>query len=278
MPISNLQRLILNSNKKEESVADSFVSDFKYVISRYESEHQEKPSPTYKPSSMRCIRNMYFQRTGQDIDEYKINPSLVAIGESGTDRHKSIQHWVMRMKDYGVDCEWVDVVDYLTQENLLDNFEVLNKGKYETKLEHKYLHIRFLCDGIIKYKNEYYILEIKTETSVKWQSRREINEEHIEQGVAYSTLLHIDNVLFLYENRDFCDWKSFILNVSDTMKMEYILNPINSCERYIKSNKVPPIPAVAGTKYCRYCLYKNACKVIGQTEDISNQHEEHLND
>ena len=189
------------------------------------------------------------------------------------------------LNNNGIEIETVtnrailDVVpDYPQIASCYFNTFALTPEWFETKLEHKYLHIRFLCDGIIKYKNEYYILEIKTETSVKWQSRREINEEHIEQGVAYSTLLHIDNVLFLYENRDFCDWKSFILNVSDTMKMEYILNPINSCERYIKSNKVPPIPAVAGTKYCRYCLYKNACKVIGQTEDISNQHEEHLND
>lgn len=259
----NLRRLIQEASKpKEVDIPTSFIQDLKYTIIQYQLQNNSKPSETYKPSSFKCIRNMYFQRTGAEIDDPKPNPALVGIAESGTDRHERLQFWISSMKEYGVDCEYINVVDYLTENNLLDEFEILKQGKYETKLQHKQLHVRFLCDGILKYKGEYYILEIKTETSYKWQERKSYDINHKNQTTAYSTLLKINKVLFLYENRDLCDWKSYIFEVTPEMSDELVYKPIQECEEYIKENKVPPIPKVISKKDCQYCGYRKLCKTI----------------
>lgn len=261
---ANLNRLIQSAkNKKEVDVATSFLQDFRYSLIQEELQERNKPSPTYKPSSFKCIRNMYFQRTEEELDEFKPNPSLKAITESGSDRHERIQGHITRMNSFGVKCQFIKVRDYLTEAGLLDEFDILEEGKYETKLQHKTLHVRFLCDGILKYNDEYYILEIKTETSYKWQERKNFDEKHRNQVVAYSALLKINKVLFIYENRDLCDWKCFLLNVSKEMHEELVYKPIEECEKYILEKSIPPISKIINKKDCKYCNYKNKCKLAG---------------
>lgn len=268
MGLSNLQRLIANSTKKDVDVPTSFISDLKYTIIQKNEEDYKKPTPTYKPSSLRCIRNMYFQRTEADIDKLIVNPSIVAIAESGTDRHERLQYWITHMENYVSDFKWMSVREYLTNTGLLDEFDILVEGKYETKLEHKKLHLRFLCDGLIKYKDQIYILEIKTEVSSKWFSRTSVDEKHKEQATAYATMFNINDVMFVYENRDFCDWKAFILHVTNEMKKTLVIDPILLCEQYIEKQVVPPIPENAGNILCKYCDYKSLCKEVGQTDGI----------
>ena len=139
-------------------------------------------------------------------------------------------------------------------ENGMDAEEVSNQEKLDVLKEHFEL--------LLKYKGEYYILEIKTETSYKWQERKSYDVNHKNQTTAYSTLLKIKKVLFLYENRDLCDWKSYIFEVTPEMSDELVYKPIQECEEYIKENKVPPIPKVISKKDCQYCGYRKLCKTI----------------
>ena len=67
-----------------------------------------------------------------------------------------------------MDCEYINVADFVRSRNL-DYLEIKKEpnpdaGEYETKLYHKDLNISFLCDGIIRYKDHYYILELKVKT------------------------------------------------------------------------------------------------------------------
>lgn len=268
MGLSNLQRLIANSTKKEVDIPTSFIADFKYTIIQKNEEDYQKPTPTYKPSSLRCIRNMYFQRAETDIDKLVVNPSIVGIAESGTDRHERIQYWITQMEKYISDFKWLSVRDYLTESGLIEEFDIVSEGKFETKLHHKKLNLRFLCDGLIEYKGHKYILEIKTETSSKWFNRNSVNEAHKEQAVAYATMFNINDVMFMYENRDFCDWKVFIFHVTNEMKKTLVIDPILLCEQYVEAQQVPPIPDNAGDSLCKYCDYKLLCKEIGQDNGI----------
>ena len=145
---------------------------------------------------MTCIRNMYFQVIGADPEEQRANAALVGIVQSGSDRHERLQEAVTHMKDFGMDCEYIDVAKFVKMRGL-DYLEIVKQQGYETKLYHKDLNISFLCDGIIKYKGQYYILEIKTETIYKWQNRSGVAEEHIAQGTAYATCLAINQIMFL---------------------------------------------------------------------------------
>ena len=238
--LKNIFRLIDAANDNI-SIADQFVSDLNMVIEKGHAKHARTPSQSYKPSSMLCPRNMYFQVVGAERDSEKIDNQLVGIVESGSDRHERIQAAVSAMKEFGVDCEYLDVGEYILENNI-DYLDIISKSGFETKLYHRDLNISFLCDGIIKYKGNYYILEIKTETSFKWQSRREVDPSHHAQAATYSACLGIRQVLFLYENRDNCSKKAYLFEVTSDMIYDLVLSKIEISEAHIKLGTPPMIP------------------------------------
>lgn len=259
--LKNLHRLIQEA-KEETPVADQFINDLRMTVEKLNNMYNRPPSRKYKPSSMTCLRNMYYQIVGVEPETDRANACLVGIMETGSDRHERIQDAVSKMFVFGVDCEYIDVKTFIEQRKL-DSLEVVSETAFETKVYHKGLNISFLCDGIIKYKSQYYILEIKTETVYKWQARAGVAPEHIPQGVAYSVCFGIDQVMFVYENRDNTDKKAYVLEVTDEMKFDYIISKIEECDSYVKRLEVPPKPENAGTKLCQYCNYKTECRKDG---------------
>ena len=265
MARSNVLFNVLNmvdAAKEELPIERQFLNDLTASIEKRDEMNARKPSNTYKPSSLHCIRNMYFQITGAQGEGDRATSELVGICESGTDRHERIQDAVAHMKDIGIDCEYLNVGDYVmnkqSQGQLLD-LDVVSQQVNETKLFNKKLNMSFLCDGIIKYKGHYYILEIKTETSNKFWDRKDVNPDHVLQGTAYALNFDINKVLFLYECRDNCSKKAFMLTVSDDMKMD-LVGKITECDDYVSRFEVPPKPIDISNKACAYCAYKNLCK------------------
>ena len=252
---------VINAVQKEElPIERQFLNDLKYSIETENNKSSRKPSKSYKPSSMHCIRNMWFQVMGEEVEGEKADCSLVGICESGTDRHDRIQKAVMHMKDSGIDCEYVNVGEFV-QSQKLDYITVVSQQGNETKLKHNDLNISFLCDGIIKYHGIYYILEIKTETSNKFWDRKGVNPDHILQGTAYALAFNINQVLFLYECRDNCEKKTFMLKVTDEMKDE-LVSKIRECDGYVERQICPPKPQDVSKKACSYCAYADKCRVM----------------
>ena len=249
---------LVDAAKEELPVEQQFLNDLKASIEIQDSKNARKPSPSYKPSSLHCIRNMYFQITGAPSDDNRATSELVGICESGTDRHDRIQKAVMAMKDSGIDCEYVNVAEYVKDKNLED-LKIVSQQGNETKLYNTALNISFLCDGIIRYKGVYYILEIKTETSSKFWDRNDVNPDHVLQGTAYSVNLGIDNVLFLYECRDNCSKKAFMLHITDKMKQD-LVGKITECDGYVDRMIAPPKPEDISRKACAYCGYAELCR------------------
>lgn len=260
MAKSSLKNLIaiVNETKKQSPIAESFLMDLIQSIERTANKNEKKPSPHYKPSSLNCIRNMYYQIVGQDMDESIKEAVLVGIGESGTDRHERIQKAIMQMKSNGFDCEYLDVGEYV-EENEIPGLIVKGKSGVETRLFNEPWNLSFLCDGIIKYKGQYYIFEFKTEVSKKFLMRKDVDEDHKKQATAYALSLGIDKVLFVYECRDNCDKKSYMLDVTDDMKKN-LIQLIQDCDDYVDANVVPPKPKDIKTKTCQYCKYRLACR------------------
>lgn len=236
----------------------SFLADLKHTIEVEDSKGARKPSQTYKPSGMNCIRAMYYQVVGKEPDEGKNGYMSVGICNSGTDIHVRIQDAVEKMKENGIDCEYVDVEEFVRTRNL-DYLEIRERHGNELKLYHKTLNMSFMTDGIIKYKNHYYILELKTESIYKWQNRTDVDPKHHNQGIAYSVAFGIDEVIFVYINRDLLDMKAFMFNVTDDMKQE-LVGKIEDCDGYVKRMIAPPKPENISRKQCEYCGYKTVCK------------------
>lgn len=254
----NLAKMI-NQASKQMTPAQEFLFMFNQATIQIEKENARKPSPTFKPSSLGgCMRKVFFEVTGTELDEnIQIDPNLVGMGQSGTARHEHIQQTVMRMKELGHDCEWIDVEEYLKLRPQKGTTVVERKG-LEVKLYNEVLNMRFLCDGIIKFKGQYYVLEIKTETSFKWQGRTEPAIKHTYQAAAYASCLGINKVMYLYENRDMCSKKTFDIVVSEDDIEEKVIGYVETVNGYIDRGEVPPM-----TKFkseCNYCDYKQECK------------------
>lgn len=258
--LKNVCRLIQTAKAKLPPEQD-FLNDLKRSIEMEADKGARLPSKTYKPSGMNCIRASYYQITGTQPDEGSSNYTVVGICNSGTDIHIRIQTAVEQMKNNGMDCEYIDVADFVRQRELTD-LEIVSKNGMETKLYHKKYNMSFMCDGIIKYKNHYYILELKTENSYKFMNRKDVDPSHYHQGTAYSLAFGIDEVLFVYISRDVLDMKSFMFHVTEDMKQD-LIGYIEECDGYISRMIAPPIPENVSKKSCSYCMYKSQCRKDG---------------
>lgn len=257
--LKNIARLIDVANDTK-SIEEQFLSDLKRSIELTAKKESRQPSQTYKPSGMNCIRSMYYQVMGVEcIDE----PNFTNIGicASGSDIHERIQQAVIDMQSNGMDCEYINVAEYVRSRDLLDidivaepDFE---NGRYETKLYNRKYNMSFLCDGIIRYKSKYYILELKTEASFKWQTRSAVDPKHYKQGIAYSLNLELNEVIFVYINRDVLDMKAFMFEVNDDMRQS-LIDLVTECQGYVDRKIVPPKPDM-GKYGCRFCGYKSIC-------------------
>lgn len=254
----NVIRLI-NDSAQRMAPEQQFLYDLKKTIELEDEANSRLPSATYKPSSMNCIRNMYYQVTQTEPDTMSgSNYTLVGICNSGTDIHIRTQQAIEAMERQGFDCEYIDVAKFVKQRKLKD-LEIKEKKGMETKLYHKKYNMSFMCDGIIKYKGHYYILEVKTETSNKWWSREGVDPKHYNQGTAYSICFGIDEIVFLYVNRDVLDMKTFLFVPTDDMKQN-LISTILECDDYVKKLIVPPKPADVMKKTCEYCSYRERCR------------------
>lgn len=247
-------RLIERANK-DIPIEQQFLDDLKKSIEVSDKKNARKPSQSYKPSSMNCIRQMYYTVVGEQA-ESDTNYVLIGICESGTDRHGRIQNAISQMKDNGFDCTYVDVGEYVKSRGL--DLEIVEKQGNETKLYDPKYNISFLCDGIIKYQGRYYIVEFKTESIYKWQNRKGVDPKHYNQARTYSWKLGINDVIFVYINRDLCDMKCYMYNVTEDER-EQIKTLIDTCQSYVDSKQVPPKPTELPNHTCDYCGFKDLC-------------------
>lgn len=248
---------LIKASKNDES--KMFLDDLIFTIQE-DNRSDYVPTKAYKPSGISgCERALYYMMNGVTPDGAGSDACLCGICESGTARHEDLQNYVMKMKNWGIDCEWVDVAQYLKDmpsKNLSEFTDVIKQQGNETKCFNSKMNMRFLCDGIIKYKNEYYILEIKTETAMKF-GHTDAHPEHKKQATCYSLALGIDKVIFLYENRDNCTKDAFLVKISDEMKNN-VLKIISRVDKAVAEKCVPMKTSVS--KNCQYCDYRKTCK------------------
>lgn len=257
--LKNIAKM-LDMAKEELPIEEAFLENLKHAIELQDKANRKPPSQYYKPSSMNCIRNMYYTRIGAEPDNELPEYKNIGICNSGTDIHLRIQTAVAYMKECGFDCEYVNVAQYVKGHKLKD-IQVISQQGMETKLLNTRYGISFLCDGIIRYKKHYYILELKTEGSFMFNRREAVNPKHYNQVTCYSLSLELPEVIFVYISRDNLDMKAYKFVPTDEMKQN-IIGMIENCESYVKSNTVPPKPNISA-KSCEYCPHKNKCRKEG---------------
>lgn len=252
-----MSKTLLNLIKTKMEILpaeESFLVDLKATLTA--ANPPKSRSTHVKPSSLNCMRIMYFDKIQASIDAGVAEWNGVRICETGSNSHENIQRYVSLMSKFGKQCEFIDVEQYI-KENNLDYLRVKSKKQYETHLYDTRYDISFLCDGLIKYRGQYYILEIKTETDDKGFNRNCADEFHKLQSVAYSLCLKIDKIMWLYEERNFCSPKTFITTVTDEDRLQ-LIQRIETVEQAVKDMKPPE--KCGQRKTCQYCCYKSECK------------------
>lgn len=223
-------------------------------------------SRAFKPSSMQCKRNMFYQLNGALVTEEMARPddtNGVRIGECGTDAHERIQQYLIDMSsdpDYGKTWEYYDVERFISEFHLEDELEVIEKRGLEYKIYNKKYNIRFQTDGLLlnKLTKTFYVFEFKTETDMKWNKREGVDEKHHRQGICYCLSFHIQTgVIFLYEGRDFLGHKAYYFPVSDEMKQS-LVNLMDEINSAVKSQILPE--KCGDRKICQYCEYMKYCQ------------------
>lgn len=235
---------------KSGTPAEQFVVALESSIER--NVKKRAPSRYYSPSSLRCVRNMYYKRILAEQEGGVRSASLIGITETGSARHDSVQSAIAEMKN----CKYWDVEEYIKAHDV-PNLVVQGKFGMETMLLNTKYDIRFLCDGIIEFEGETYIFEYKTEVSFKFNKRKGVDPAHYAQACTYAMCFDIPKVMFVYENRDLCSKKGYVLDVTPEMIEELVTHPIDLCEWYLEQGIVPEEKNLDA---CTYCEYKGRCR------------------
>ena len=257
---------LINNNKPELPANKKFLADVMSCIERMEQEGRRKGSNYYKPSSLHCMRNMYFTRTKAPQDPETVEYNSTGMADTGTARHEAIQETLLKMRELGFDWEYVDVADYVKKKQDFGKCRTLvvkEKQGAETHLIDTALNISFRCDGIIRRisTNEYFLFEFKNVVSFKFnQVENEPLEQHMNQVICYCTALDLDKAFVVYENRDVCTLECTYKEITDDMK-NWLVSYISECEGYVERFIAPP--KTEDTSNCRFCRYKNICRKVG---------------
>jgi CRISPR/Cas system-associated exonuclease Cas4 (RecB family) len=260
-PYNDLFKMI-KAAEGAQTIEEQFISDLNKVIQLGKSQYI--PSTTIKPSALGgCFREQWFMLNGVEQDAAKFESAdNISITESGNDRHNRLQNHLQGASRYGVPIIWVDPESEVKNLQLVGiNTIVKRRDGNEVLCYNSDYNLNFKCDGIIIYRGIKMILEIKTEEHFKWIQRFGPEPKHEFQAAAYSLGLGIDDVMFLYENRNYTTRKAYKITVSPEFK-EIVKGRITHIMAYKHAEKIPPKEK---TK-CQYCKYKAACKAQGDSD------------
>ena len=211
-------------------------------------------SKTFAPSGIRCKRKSWFRLRGAEPGKLPEPDTVMDFTAAiGTAIHKYVQSKLSKV----LGAEWVEVEDYLREFPIPYKYS-LTKTEYETQVEIADPPIRFACDGIIKIRGIYYLLEIKSSDYESWRNLSGPKEHHLDQIENYSTILNIPHVLTLYVDRLYGGMKAYEYTVSEDImssakqSMIYVQQMAAAC---IAPERLP-----AGDYMCSNCEYKLKCK------------------
>lgn len=249
------------STTEQEDVAKCFVKDLERTISLQAP--RREPSRTIKPSGVGgCLREQVFVLNGETPSSKLDTAQSIGITDIGTFRHDTLQKAIINSKENTI--KWLDVEEHVKSLSARNIHTIVKERKgNEVKCYNEDYNISFMCDGLIEYKGKMYILEIKTEEVNKHNSRFTAEPKHQLQACLYCLCLGVDDVMFLYEDRNLCHKKAFEYHVTPEDKLEMI-NRVKLILAYSKAKMYPPIESK-----CTYCKYKDPCKKVGGTYPLT---------
>lgn len=227
------------------------------------SDYDDPSHKTFAPSSFRCRRIQWFRLRGVQPDRPKTADAVLDFtAVVGTALHKMIQE---TLKDR-LGESWVDVKEYI--QNNLPNPEKYHtqpsEDSLETLVEISDPPVRFSCDGVIYWRGEYVLLEIKSSEFASWQELTDPKPQHIDQTKCYCALMNIHKVFFLYIDRQYGGVKCYEVRYPDN-NTETILKEMEEIEDFAEYH-ICPDALPKGDSWCTegHCRYYKKCQEYGR--------------
>lgn len=230
-----------------------------FVDRQYRIERARISSRTFAPSSFRCPRKSWFRLRGVAKDTAsRIDKVLEFAAEIGTARHAVIQQNLKTLlKD-----DWLSVTEFLQAHPIPYEYFTEESG-LETKISIVSPPVTFACDGIIRFNNKIYLLEIKTCDRASWEKLTCPKAVHIDQIKCYSTLLGISDVIFIYEDRQYGEHKVFEIHIAE-FEQDDVLQQMNDIMQAVEDHLAPDKVSGAWSDYiCINCEYLKVCHEWG---------------
>lgn len=230
------------------------------IIQELKKERLRPHRKSFAPSQFRCPRISWFRLRGVSPDmppDPDIGLNFTA--EVGTALHLIIQNHLINNES----IEWVDVKSYIESKEYPYSFNIKSNG-IEWMIEIENPPVTFACDGIVRWGDTYYLLEIKSCEHTTWEKLTGPKDEHVDQIHLYSSLLDIQNVMMMYIDRQYGGMKCFDLKIPSYVK-DSIFRSIDDILDKVESH-IAPDGLPSGDKWCQpsYCSYYKKCKEYGR--------------
>lgn len=225
-------------------------------------EAAKPPSKNIAPSGLRCARLQWFRLRGVTPDTPKtVDTTSHFQAQIGTACHRIIQSNLVK----ALGDNWISVKDYLQKFPIPYEYELTeDEDSLETKVAiTSPFHMHFACDGIIFLNGEYWLLEIKTAEYDSFDNLTDVKAIHREQIKTYATVLNLNRVLVLYQDRLYGKLKCYEMKVS-TSERQAVLDRIDSIEIAVETN-IAPDRLPTGDPWCSRsrCQFYESCRRWG---------------
>ena len=189
----------------------------------------------------KCPRYWYLAFEGANFEDNS-TPFSMANMKNGVHGHERVLGMALKNSELFLDME----------------FDVSYNGKDGTLL------LGGFCDGLVSWKGEEYVLELKTQNNEAFEYRRNIGQPktgHVEQLLLYMKVLKKAKGVILYENKNTHELLAFPIEVNETYK-NWITNTFDWMEVVKdswKEKNLPMKPYRSNSKICKNCPLKTDC-------------------
>ena len=253
---ANLARLA----KFNSAASSEFIDFYESAVDASIASRNDKPKHrTFAPSAFRCDRLSWFRLRGVQPDTAPTpDRALEFTAQIGTACHAMIQKTLQE----ALGDDWIDVETYMKSANLPYSFKCEKDG-YETKIEIENPPVRFACDGIIRWKGELYLLEIKTSEYSSFDELMNPKPQHEDQIKFYATTLGLSKVLVLYMDRQYGGLKCYEVVITENDR-QYVQEKIANVIRCVEANIAPDrLPRDDSWCTAGHCPYFKKCREWG---------------
>ena len=122
------------------------------------------------------------------------------------------------------------------------------------------------ADAIVTLDNELYVVDFKSMNSMIFRKLTEPKEDNVNQIQLYMHFFKIPKAILLYISKDDLALKDFLVKY-DKARAKKLLKDLSDLKVKIDNDIIPAIILDRKTDWqCRYCQFKDICKIAGQEE------------